>query len=236
MDRDDPCQEADSMATVASSPSVETGEFERITMDGIRWSTYEALLEDLDGRGIRLTYDRGRLEIMTLSTPHEWSKTLLARAFEVLTEELDIPIRSGGQQTFRQQLKEKGLEPDECYWIQHEAEVRGKPHISLDTDPPPDIAFEVEISESVLDRLGINAELRVPEIWRYDGETIIVAHLQDDQTYRMLDHSPSFPWLPLAELASFLARRDAMDETGLIRSFRAWVRAELAPEFRRGED
>ena len=217
------------MATGTLSPAVQTGEFDRILLHEVRWSTYEALLEDLEGRRLRLTYDRGRLEIMTLSTPHEWSKKILARAFEVLTEELDIPIRSGGQQTFRQQLKEKGLEPDECYWVQHEADVRGKSDISLDADPPPDIAVEVEISVSVLDRLAIYAALRVGEIWRYDGETIIVAHLQEDQTYRMLDYSPTFPWLPLGELAKFLARRDSMDETRLIRMFRAWVRAELAP-------
>ena len=217
------------MATVTASPLVQSGDCDRILLHGVRWSTYESLLEDLDGRGIRLTFDRGRLEIMTLSAPREWSKKVLARSFEVLTEELDIPIRSGGQPTFRQQLKEKGLEPDECYWVEHEEEVRGKPDISLETDPPPDIAFEVEISRSVLDRLGIYAALRVPEIWRYDGETITVAHLQDDPTYRMLDHSPSFPWLPLGEVASFLARRDAMDETRLMRLFRAWVRAELAP-------
>jgi Uma2 family endonuclease len=149
--------------------------------------------------------------------------------FETLTEELDIPIRSGGSQTFRKQLKEKGLEPDECYWVEHEPQVRSKPDITLEDDPPPVIAIEVEISRSVLDRLGIYAALRMTEVWRYDGDTITDAHLQEDETYQMLNRSPSFPWLPLAELSEWLAKRVAMDETRLIRSFRAWVRAELAP-------
>ncbi len=154
------------MATATMSAAIRAGDFDRVVLHGVRWSTYEALLDDLDGCHIRLTYDRGRLEIMTKSAPHEWSKTLLARAFEEITLELDIPIRSGGEQTFRQELLEKGLEPDECYWIQHEPEVRGKRDISLETDPPPDLAMEIEISMSVLDRLGIYAALRVPEIWR----------------------------------------------------------------------
>ncbi len=227
------------MATVTSSAPVRAGDFDRVVLPGVRWSTYEALLEDLDGCHIRLTYDRGSLEIMTLSSPHEFSKKTLARAFEEMTLELDIPIKSGGQQTFRQQLHEKGLEPDECYWVRHEPEVRGKRDISLETDPPPDIAMEIEISTSVLDRLGIYATLRIPEVWRYDGETITVAHLQDDQTYQMLDYSPTFPCLPLGELAAFLAKRDSMDETRLIRMFREWVRAELAPrapDYRGGDE
>ena len=66
------------MATGTLSPAVQTGEFDRILLHGVRWSTYEALLEDLEGHRLRLTYDRGRLEIMTLSTPHEWSKKILA--------------------------------------------------------------------------------------------------------------------------------------------------------------
>jgi Uma2 family endonuclease len=217
------------MATVESSPTLTSDAVQRVLLEGIRWSTYEALLEDLEGCHVRMTYDCGRLEIMTVSAPHEWSKTLIRRVFEALTEELDIAIRSGGSQTFRKQLLQKGLEPDECYWVENEPLVRSKPDISLETDPPPDIAFEVEISRSVLDRLGIYAALGVTEVWRYDGETIVVAHLQADGTYRMLDHSPSFPWLSLTELGEWLSKRMIMDETRLIRSFRAWVRTELAP-------
>jgi hypothetical protein len=41
--------------------------------------------------------------------------------------------------------------------------------------------------------------------------------------------SPSFPWLPLAELGRSLDASATMDETCWIRSFRAWVRTELAP-------
>ena len=100
-----------------------------------------------------------------------------------MTEELDIPIRSGGSTTFKSQILKKGLEPDECYWIANEHLVRGRLDLDLEVDPPPDLAVEVEITRSVLNRMGIYASLRVPEVWRSDGDQIIVEQLQADGTY-----------------------------------------------------
>jgi hypothetical protein len=36
-------------------------------LEGVSWGEYESLLEQAGERPIRLTYDNGRLEIMTLS-------------------------------------------------------------------------------------------------------------------------------------------------------------------------
>ena len=77
--------------------------------------------------------------------------------------------------------------------------------------------------------MGIYAAIGVPEIWRYDGKSLTVEHLQADRTYRPVDRSPSFPWLPLDKLVEHLDRRDSMDETRWIKTFRAGFRAELAP-------
>jgi Uma2 family endonuclease len=219
------------MATATVSDSVQARDYESILLHGVRWSTYQALLEDLDadGRHLRLTYDDGSLEIMTLSPWHERSKTLIGRMIEAMTEELNIPIRSGGSTTFRNQLKKKGLEPDECYWVANEPLVHGRPDLDLEIDPPPDIAVEVEVSRTVLDRLRIYAALGISEIWRSDGHKIIILQLQDDGTYAAVAQSPSFPWLPIAELSRFLVASATMGETRWIRSFRAWVRAEIAP-------
>jgi Uma2 family endonuclease len=78
-------------------------------LENVSWETYERLL-----RHIRMTYDNGDLEIMTLSFGHENTDTLIGRFIETLTLELDIPMRSGGSTTLRRKLKRKGLEPDEC--------------------------------------------------------------------------------------------------------------------------
>ena len=217
------------MATATESPPVQARDQQYVLLHGVRWSTYEALLKDLGDRHVRLTYDNGSLEIMTLSPRHEWSKKLIGRMLEAMTEELNIPIRSGGSTTFKRELQNKGLEPDECYWVANEPAVRKRADLDLELDPPPDIAVEVEISTSALDRLGIYAALGVSEVWRSDGHKVIIMQLQNDGTYLAMAQSPSFPWLPLSELSRFLADSTTMGETHWIRTFRVWVRTQLAP-------
>ncbi len=123
---------------------------QRILLHDVSWQTYEALLREFDCRPIRLTYDRGALEIRTLSHGHEHSAHLLGRLVEALTVELNVPIHSGGSTTFHQEAKQRGLEPDECYWVQNEPRMRGRKEFDFDADPPPDLAIEVDISRSSL--------------------------------------------------------------------------------------
>ena len=68
----------------------------RFVLHGISWNTYETLLKDLEHGSVRLTYDRGSLELMSPSRDHERFKTLIGRMIELFTEELDIPMQSGG--------------------------------------------------------------------------------------------------------------------------------------------
>lgn len=92
-----------------------------VVLKNISWQTYESLLKDLaEQAGVRLTYDRGTLEIMRPLAPHESSKKILGRFVETVSEELDIEIRSLGSLTCRREDLERGLEPDQCYYIENE--------------------------------------------------------------------------------------------------------------------
>lgn len=195
-----------------------------VVLYNISWSTYEAILRDNDNPGTRFTYDRGMLEIMSPSRGHERLKKLIGRMIHTMTEELEIPIRSAGSTTWKSEIRQQGLEPDECYYVANESRVRGRDEIELGVDPPPDLAVEVEITSSWIDKMPIYAGLGVPEVWRCDGTTLHVAQLQPDGTYALQEQSPSFPFLPLAEIPRFLDQRNATDETTLIRSFRQRVR------------
>jgi Uma2 family endonuclease len=189
----------------------------------IDWSQYRSFADALGEAHVRLTYDRGRLELMTLSHGHERWSNLLGRFVEVLTEELNMPCQSGGSTTLNREGVERGLEPDQCYYIEHEPAVRDKDDIDLDTDPPPDLVVEVDVSRSSLSRMDIYAALGVPEVWRFDGTSLHVYRLTEGR-YVESNQSPHFPHLPLAEVQAFLLRRNTVDETSLIRSFRQWVR------------
>lgn len=207
---------------------------QRVLLYNVSWQTYETLLKEFDERPIRFTYDRGTLEIMTLSHGHENTAELISRLILALTEELDIPIHSGGSTTFKKLAKKKGLEPDKCYWIQHELQMRGKKDFDFDTDPPPDLAVEVDITSSSLNRMAIYAALGIPEVWRFDGESLRVYLLGEDGKYHETDQSPTFPYLPLEKVLRFLRASDEQDETSLVRSFRRWVREQILPSFKRG--
>jgi Uma2 family endonuclease len=195
----------------------------------VNWQIYKAISDALGDRPLRLTYDRGSLEFMTISPEHERYKKLLGRMVEALTLELNIPLLSLGSATCRREDIDRGLEPDECYYVQNEPAVRGKLTLDFSVDPPPDLAIEVHIARSSLNRQGIYAALGVPEIWRFDGELLRIYRPRADGEYEECHHSPSFPFLPAQELVPFLRLVESTDETGILRSFLTWARTQVVP-------
>lgn len=212
------------MATILEPQQWQTDQ--RFVLHGVSWRFYELLLEEIGDRPIRVTYDRGNLELMSPSPAHEIWKTLLGRMIEMLTFELDIPMRSGGSMTFRREELERGLEPDECYWIASVSLLPRDREYDPQRDPPPDLGIEIEYSRSALDRQGIYAALRVPEIWRYDGDGLHVALLQANGEYALSKRSAAFPFLPIGELTRFLQSEERSDETAWMRGFVKWVREQ----------
>ncbi|MGH7139065.1 MAG: Uma2 family endonuclease, partial [Pirellulales bacterium] len=196
---------------------------QRFVLHGVSWQTYNALVDDLESSAVRLTYDRGKLELMSPSQDHERLKTLIGRIVEMFTEEFDISLQSGGSTTWRKEDLDRGLEADECYYIQHEPQICDRDVIDLSRDPPPDLAVEVEISRSILDKFSVYAALRVPEIWRYDGDSLRVFLLQSDGTYAESSQSLNLPQLAPEQVAHFLALRAQKRETEWARTFRRWV-------------
>lgn len=205
-------------------PAMQVQPRNRLVLFNVPWRTYERLLRMFSETQVRITYDRGTLEIMTLTYGHESYSYLLGRFVDTLTEELSLPIAGGGSTTFKRRRKKRGLEPDECYWIANESLVRGKVRINLAKDPPPDLALEIDVTRSSLDRMAIYAALRIPEIWRYDGTTLSFHALGAEGNYAEVTHSLSFPKVTPADLLVFIALRGQTDDNGVIRQFRAWVR------------
>ncbi len=89
-------------------------------MENISWETYETLLREAGDSHLRLAYDNGDLEFMTLSFGHESIGEIIGLLIRALALVLDIPLRGGGSTTLKRKLKRKGLEPDKSYWIKNE--------------------------------------------------------------------------------------------------------------------
>jgi Uma2 family endonuclease len=196
-------------------------------LSDVSWESYLAIGSALADRpGLRITYDRGKLEFMTTSPRREFYKKLLDRFIATMAEELERPIAPLGNMTF-ECADLRALEGDECYWIEHEPRMRGKISWDAQIDPPPDLALEIEVSRSVVDRLAIYAALRVAEVWTFDGATIKVRCLEPDGTYRECEKSRYFPEVPLDEIAGFLGPDPSKDFLTVVREFRAWLRQIL---------
>ena len=215
-------------ATLIQSP-------DRVVLRNISWPTYQSLMGDFEQEpALRLTYDRGTLEIRMPLAPHETYKKLLGRLIEAATEELELEIRSLGSRTCNREDLARGLEPDQCYYIQQEALVRDIEQIDLAHFPPPDLAVEVNITSSSLDRFSIYADLKIPEIWRFDGQSLKFYQLQAG-TYEIVERSAALPMITAQDLMRFVelrfthgdAARSAVSENNLVRQFRQWLRNQV---------
>ncbi len=197
---------------------------QRFVMYDIDWDTYVAISDALTGRHVRLTYDRGVLEFMTISPTHARLSRLLGRFITVLSEEFNLTIANYGDMTCRRQDADRGMEPDECFYLPNESRVRGRQEIDFSTDPPPDLGIEIEVSRNARQRMAIYAALRVPEVWRYDLKDLTIHRLSRQGEYESAERSKYFPGVPVREIATFLEQHTAKDDNSLTRSFRAWAR------------
>ena len=200
----------------------------------VSWDFYLTFCEAIGERPLRLSYNDGDLEIMITKSPHEFYKTVLAKIVETTIMELELPVRSGGSMTFQIKGLEKGFEPDECWWIEQEEAVRTQSDFEFPGDPPPDLAIEIEISRSLVSRMGILAALGVREVWRYNVRRLRFCVLQSDGSYQEQDTSVAFPFLHAADIEQYLRIDDTRDETTRLRHFRDWLRGILQQQEDKG--
>ena len=197
-------------------------------LEGISWETYERLLQDLEGQNLRLTYDQGRLTIVSPTHRHDKLKKLIGRMIELMSLELGVVVSSFGSATWKRIDAAKGLESDECYYVQNEPLVRGTDDLDLAVDPPPDLAVEVDVTRHVAARLPVYASLGVGEVWQFRGKQLRALALKGG-AYEPIETSLAFPMLRPAELEQFLAMRHAVDENTLMVRFRDWLRTLPQP-------
>ena len=199
---------------------------QHVLFHDVSWQAFEDILEDLgEHRAARIAYDNGTLEIMTPLPEHEDDKEIIGDLLKALLEELDIEFRTLGSTTFKNKALLKGIEPDQCFYIQHEAAIRGKKRLDLMVDPPPDLALEIDITSRT--HINTYAALGVPELWRRSGGQIQIYVLQAGQ-YVEVEESPTFPkWSLRAMIPQYLEQSRVVGRNKTMKAFRQWVRKEF---------
>lgn len=183
------------------------------------WAGYQKILEVVGERRIHVTYDRGRLELLSPGRAHERGKKVLAALLECLMTELGINFEPGGGMTMQRQDLDRGFEPDECYWIAHWKPMLGKPVWDPTKDPPPDLAIEVEVTSSVINRLSLYHAMGIAEVWRLTRDLRVVFLRRGEAVYEEVEVSPTFPWLKPSDLAPWLTRE--LPQPQIVLAFRA---------------
>lgn len=199
-----------------------------IVLDSISWDFYERLLREIGDRHVFVTYDQGRLEIMSPSWKHERYAGRVAMIIRIVAAELKIKFESGGSTTFRLRSAEAGLEPDNCFYIQNVQAVLGKDEIDLAIDPAPDLAIEIEMSRRLADRIQVYRRLAVPEIWLEDGRSLRILRLRDVE-YQPAATSAALPMLLPEQVHSLVLLSETTDEGSWIQAVQEWTRENLRP-------
>jgi len=215
------------MATLEESRSLEPPAGGSVRLSNVSWDVYAGLRNQLEHRRLRMTYDRRLLEIASPSLRRERVAYLLGRLIDAWTEERGLEIQGCRTTTLERKDLQQSLEPDNCYYIQHELQVRGRDELDLSIDPPPDLAVEGDASSSSLDRLPIYAAIGVPEVWRWRQEQIEVYRFAGDG-YQPSDASQTLVGFPIAAAAELLRERRASDDNALVRKFRNLISTKPA--------
>src|SRR4051794_5284632 len=107
----------------------------KLELQNIDWDEYENLLSQMeDFPGHRLSYDRGRLIVVSPDRKHEFYKLFFGRIAQVLTEELRVDVEATGATTLRRRSLGQGIEPDESYYVGNATNVIDHLEFDLDVD------------------------------------------------------------------------------------------------------
>jgi Uma2 family endonuclease len=215
------------MVTTTLTPPQQSSEEKVITLTGIKWQTFKAIMSDVgDGRAWRIAYAEGVLEIRMPLTEHEEPKGMIESFVEALADELDLEVRKLGALTLEREDLTRAIEPDSCFYVQNESVVRGI-SINLPAAPPPDLVVESDYTSSSLNKFSIYAALGVPEIGRYRNQCLVVYQLVEGN-YEERENSLAFPFLPIAEIPVLIEQSKSIGQRAAVRLFRERVREVLA--------
>jgi Uma2 family endonuclease len=193
------------------------------------WDDYVAIADRLQRhRRVRVTFHKGRMELRVPGKIREALNRMLAEMVAAVLVALGLPYCHGGATTFRRRDLDSGAEPDSSFWIARAEAVRGKEEIDLDRDPPPDLVIEVDVGATSEARMAIWAAMGVGEVWRAFRGGVRFLRLVGGR-YEPVETSPTFPFLPAAEVSARLATSPARLDSEILADFRRFLSARVPP-------
>jgi Uma2 family endonuclease len=220
--------------TLASPPAAETEDAEqRFVMGRITWDAYLKISDALgDQPGVRMIYCDGRLAFVGKSRRHEWLSECLGHLVMGIAAQIGIPCEPAGEATYRRHEKGAGLEGDRTFHFGANAvAMRGGEDYDFSTDPPPDLAIEVEVSHPADDAVIAWARAAVPEVWRFKAATSACSfwRLRDDGDYEQISRSVCLPQLCSEDIVDLVQQARASGVGSCLAQLPEWVDRVIRP-------
>lgn len=199
-------------------------EGQTLVINDVNWQQFEQILDELgEKRNTKIAYYNHTLEIMSPLPEHESDKVLITTLLEIILEELNVNFWCLGSTTFKSEILQKGLEPDNCFYIQNEAKIRGKKRLNLTIDPPPDLALEIDLTSRTY--LHLYLALGVPELWRFERGNLHI-HILENNQYMEKEFSPIFPHIPIKKLIpEYLNKFTIEGRNKTVKAFRKLIKS-----------
>jgi Uma2 family endonuclease len=199
---------------------------ERLCLHQVEWQKFEAILTELgEKRSSRIAYYQKTLEIRMPLAEHERAKVIIGDLLKILLDHLNLEWESLGSTTFKKQKNLVGIEPDDCFYIHNYRSTIGMKRINLDTDPPPDLAIEVDLTSKT--QISAYESIGVPEIWKYDRGKIIIYLLQNGKYQESATSSIIPDMSTIATLCEYLAKSELQPMSSIRREFTRYLNKTL---------
>lgn len=207
----------------------------RVTLSGVSWQQLETLLDELgQNRAARMTYDRGKLEMVTPLEEHDRCARLIESLILVIAEELRLKTYSLGSILLKRPDLGRAIQPESCYYFDESVTVRDRAELDMNETPPPDLVVDVSISKGKIESLSLYGSMGVPEVWQYVtvvGDDVLKGKLRIYQLrgdrYTESPNSEIFPTLPAQRVLEFLEQSDSLGLAQALVVLRDWMRKQL---------
>ncbi len=220
-------------ATLTAPKATAVEEEQRFLFKRLRWDQYVTISDALpEHRGLRMIFLDGSLQFLTKSLRHEWSVRTLDYIVALIASACEITIMPAGETTFRREDLDAGAEGDATFYFGENAgRMKGRRTVDLETDPPPDLAIEVEVSHPADVAMGVWGRLGVPEVWRVDAvnDRITFWLRREDGAYEQASQSQFLPMFLPADLVELLRLADEIGASPFLARVPVWARDVLMP-------
>ncbi len=165
------------------------------------WEDYDNLIaRRQDKAGLKIKYSNATQEIRIMSPlpGHGKNADILSDLVKALLRHQNQDWEAFTPITLKR-TNQQGVEPDYCFYIQNRQQILGKERIDLESDPPPDLVIEVDLTSTT--KAEDYQAISPKELWIYRRSGLLI-YLFDGQQYQESKTSYNFPDFDVKKLIS----------------------------------